>query len=67
MNKSNNYGFGPIHIDGLGYGKVVGWVGNPPDRVRVQFKDGKEKGFTGEVRDYNPDKLRELNTVKPLM
>lgn len=64
----NNYGFGPIYIEGMGYAKVIGMVGYPvPTQVRLQFKDGKESGFTGRVVDYDPIILRELNTVKPLI
>lgn len=57
-----------IHIEDKGYGMVIGWVGYPtPNLVRVQFKSGKEKGFTGEVVDYNPEKLARLNTIEPLL
>ncbi len=38
-------------------GRITGWVGNPPDCVRVQWDDG-------QIIDFNPQKL--LKRIKTL-
>lgn len=51
-----------IYVEGKGYGKVTGYVGysSPLTTVRVQFN-------SGEIIDYDQDKLCKLNTCETLI
>jgi hypothetical protein len=44
-----------VSVEGFGKGKCVGWVGNPPDAIRIQFDNG-------QVIDFHPNKLRPILT-----
>ena len=39
-----------LNVIDYGRGTCIGWVGYPPDRIRIQFD-------SGDVRDFHPKKL----------